>query len=579
MQLKHTLILAGSFFGLTSQAQVLSWADRLVSSGTPYSAAGTASVTDATTDPDGNSYVAGTFSDTLDIDPGPGVSQMISGNGYGDGFVAKFDPSGALIWAKHFASIQGSHFWFTDMALRPGNGVALCGQISGTVDFDPSANDHSFTSTSNGYCFVCALNGEGLFDWVDTWGTPWGYFNGSSMNSLDVDPAGNIAAAAQFRTGIDIDPGPGVQTMTGAAPGDAFLLRLSGTGDLLWGQQLSASGGSNPTGVAVDAAGNAYIVGSCMDSIGSGSVYLPDPTPVGSNAFVMKFDASGTAQWGYLVAGTGTNESYDAVDANSAGDVIIAGTLRGSADIAPGPTVNTVAAPNPEPMLIGLDTDGGLRFSGALSISYEDNVGAYPYAVVIAENGDCAVTGDFDGTLSTGLFGGGEALSYYFSGSDAFLAKYDSNGGVLYSGTVKGDGGNTGRAVAFDDLGNLFFAGSISGTVDVDPGMPYVEVACPVQQGLLLKLGPDDSGVQSAAMAPAFSLSPNPANDQLWLTFPENSATANVAVIDAEGRTVRTYPVGSVRSLVLDVHGLSPGVYHLRADGPQGRSVQRFVKD
>ena len=132
MELKHTLLLAGSLFGISSRAQVLSWADRFVSSGT-------AEVTAATIDADGNSYAAGDFTGTVDMDPGSGLSELTAISGYGDGFVAKFDPSGVLLWSKQFTT--DGIVLTKKIAVRPGAGVALCGEFTGSADFDPSAGE------------------------------------------------------------------------------------------------------------------------------------------------------------------------------------------------------------------------------------------------------------------------------------------------------------------------------------------------------------------------------------------------------------------------------------------------------
>src|SRR5688572_16785342 len=58
-----------------------------------------------TEDTSGNIYLAGVFSGTVDLDPGPGTSAL-SSNGSGDVFVSKFDKFGVFKWAKSFG---GSH--------------------------------------------------------------------------------------------------------------------------------------------------------------------------------------------------------------------------------------------------------------------------------------------------------------------------------------------------------------------------------------------------------------------------------------------------------------------------------------
>lgn len=50
-----------------------------------------------------NLYVSGSFRGTIDLDPGPGVYEVTSaGETFGDAFLAKYGPDGALVWGTAF---------------------------------------------------------------------------------------------------------------------------------------------------------------------------------------------------------------------------------------------------------------------------------------------------------------------------------------------------------------------------------------------------------------------------------------------------------------------------------------------
>ena len=60
-------------------------------------------IRDIVTDANGNTFVTGYFTGTVDFNPGAGVSNLTTpaGNKY-DAFIQKLDANGNLLWAKSF---------------------------------------------------------------------------------------------------------------------------------------------------------------------------------------------------------------------------------------------------------------------------------------------------------------------------------------------------------------------------------------------------------------------------------------------------------------------------------------------
>lgn len=101
-------------------------------------------------DNDGSIYLVGTFSETVDFDPGPNVynlSQAGTQNNR-DIFYLKLTGNGDLIWAHRIGDEN------TDIGKNVtlnGNGdLYVHGAFSGTPDFDPSNNVYNLTSGVNG---------------------------------------------------------------------------------------------------------------------------------------------------------------------------------------------------------------------------------------------------------------------------------------------------------------------------------------------------------------------------------------------------------------------------------------------
>src|SRR5436190_10590679 len=85
-------------------------------------------------------------------------------------------------------------------------------------------------------------------------------------------------------------------------------------------------------------------------------------------------------------------------------------------------------------------------------------------------------------------------------------------------------------------------------------------------------------GVNDAEMIGAFSLAPNPASDDLYITPAGHAGSTMIDVIDALGRNVLSRPWNGVWGHAhVDVGGLHEGTYHLRPRSQYEVVVRSFV--
>ncbi|MBI5541153.1 MAG: T9SS type A sorting domain-containing protein [Bacteroidia bacterium] len=83
----------------------------------------------------GNCYITGHFANTVDFDPGTGVSSLTSFGGH-DIFFAKFEPNGNFLWAKN---IGGTYSEYTySITVDDIGSCYITGYYTNTVDFDPN---------------------------------------------------------------------------------------------------------------------------------------------------------------------------------------------------------------------------------------------------------------------------------------------------------------------------------------------------------------------------------------------------------------------------------------------------------
>jgi hypothetical protein len=166
----------------------------------------------------------------------------------------------------------------------------VCGETRST-DF-PTANAYQSANGGGGWedAFVAKLNAAGSALVYST------YLGGSDTDSgrgIAVDPSGNAYVTGNTRS-TDFPTASPFQTATGGTF-DAFVAKLNAAGSaLVYSTYLGGSGDDRGSRIALDASGNAYVVGI------TNSTNFPTVNPLQAanagdrDAFVAKFNATGS---------------------------------------------------------------------------------------------------------------------------------------------------------------------------------------------------------------------------------------------------------------------------------------------
>ncbi|MCY2924979.1 MAG: SBBP repeat-containing protein, partial [Planctomycetota bacterium] len=230
---------------------------------------------------------------------------------------------------------------------------------------------------------------------------------------------------------------------------DAFVTKLSPSGGHLWSTYLGGSNNDYGNGIAVDASGNVLVSG-CSYSPGWVSGGWDTTNGDDADAFVVKLRPSGTQLWSTYLGGSRTDDGYGiAVDAS--GNVVATGYTESPGWVSGGyQTTNSGC----DAYVVKLSPTGAHLWSTYLGGYAED----YAYGVAVDASGDILVTGT---TLSSGWVSGGWDTSYN-GGYDAFVVKLGSAGGHIWSSYYGGSGDEWGGAIAGDALGNVLVTGMTS---------------------------------------------------------------------------------------------------------------------
>ena len=353
---------------------------------------------------------------------------------------------------------------------------------------------------------------------VSQWARAFGGTGNDVLTDLAVGDDQSVVLVGSFEQSISFGGG----SLTSQGGRDVFVAKLSATGDHLWSKRLGGTGADVGYAVALDAAGNAYVIGTFIgvadfdgQQLGTGTSAgefaikldaatgarawavqlggaLSDKQDVavtpagdavavaggfyttinlggaaftsagGQDSVIAKYDGNGLHVWSRRMGGTGNDASH-AVTFVGAGDVAVVGGYRGPADF--GAAQSLAAA-------------GGTGVMGdAFVARYASANGAhlwssgYGASNALSDDELFAVTADASAVYVAGHFGssasfGGASMTANGS-DDGVLAKYDAaTGSHIWSKQFGGTSYEAAQAVIVDGA-EVWFGGYFSGTTIV----------------------------------------------------------------------------------------------------------------
>lgn len=169
----------------------------------------------------GNIYVAGTFSDTVDFDPGLGHANLTSGGGSGV-FVLKLSTLGEYQWVK--SAISPSSYCAVNSIKTDSHGNSfVTGGFFNSIVFDPTNSAISMTAEGAMDVFIQKINSTGDLVWVKSIGGK----GGDAGQSIDLDSFGNIFTSGIFSDTIDLNPNIGTAYYISSGSLNSFVQKMT----------------------------------------------------------------------------------------------------------------------------------------------------------------------------------------------------------------------------------------------------------------------------------------------------------------------------------------------------------------
>lgn len=361
--------------------------------GTYYGGASVDNGLGVTTDKDLNVYLSGltNSADNIAID---GFDMTVAGN---DAFLVKFNSAGDRIWGTYYGG--GSNDLGESIAVDSLNNVYLGGITESFSGIAFDGHDMTIGGSVDDFLVKFSEDGDRL------WATYCGGELGEGGALVAVDTAGNVYVTGSTSSFSGIASG-GFQNdlaIGGFWNLDAFLMKYSPTGELLWGTYYGGNNFDYALSCAIDPkSNNVLICGDTYSTNLSVSSCAIQPLLIGlENVFLIQFFEDGTL---FCASYFGISHEEDNTMA-----------LNGCYAYLTGTTPTGVATPGAHQ-----ETFGGVN-DGYLAQIYVGSCGIeYPVTTIVSEHTDVPVCGDCIGSATVkvateGCYGSMAFISYKWS--------------------------------------------------------------------------------------------------------------------------------------------------------------------
>ncbi len=260
-------------------------------------------------DHNGNVYIVGNTSSTSNISSAGHQNNFGGGPLNGDAFLAKFDSTGARIWATYYGGSNDDSG--ISCTVDDSDNVYLAGTTNSINNM--SSNGHQNTNGGGYDAYLVKFNPNGTRLWATYYGGTL-EDDGLSCNTND---SGDVFLAGLTRSTNNIFFGGHQNNQAGN--NDGVIVKFNADGIRQWASYYGGNDWDVINECTVDASGNIYMAGETysFNNIAFNGFQNSHAGGAPPDAFVVKFSNAGSRLWASYFGGSGYEEGSSIAVGNS----------------------------------------------------------------------------------------------------------------------------------------------------------------------------------------------------------------------------------------------------------------------
>ncbi|TAE80628.1 MAG: hypothetical protein EAY81_10345, partial [Bacteroidetes bacterium] len=229
-----------------------------------------------------------------------------------------------------------------------------------------------------------------------------------------------------------------------------------------WATYYGGNDDDFSTGVAIDVGGNVFITGYTFSTgaiatngthqiIHGGGTY---------DVFIAKFNTNGVRQWGTYYGGGG-DDFGNGITIDTSGAILVTGSTKSIYSIVTSTAHQTIfgGGASHDAFIAKFDSNGVRQWA----TYYGSNVNDKGEGITTDSGGNIIITG-VTGSINAIATIGAHQVAYSNAGTDAFIAKFNTNGVRQWATYYGGNGDDYGYGIASDSNGNIIVSGYTTST-------------------------------------------------------------------------------------------------------------------